>query len=296
MKVTETLGRRAPAVARTIRNRYRNRTGRGPRAVFAGILDGERLWLALDREAGEPALVDVATGELLHPECDLPQGHADTEPGFRSVRWPLSGVLPVSDGAEVEVVAIRDPGGRATRETVRVATLPDPAGPNRTLDSDDERWQFVLVRDPRGALRVRRRARPPVARVVEAQYVNRSAAITVESLGRDFSNLLLLDPKQRVILACLPMEATDRGFRRVVVDEDVPTQPGPYLAAFGTPEDHIPIVRRNNDLAIVEPSSALLPVIIEPGGDEDSVRLRYGPEGTLRFVRPQPGPPKVTPA
>ena len=73
-------------------------------------------------------------------------------------------------------------------------------------------------------------------------------------------------------------------------------EPGAYLAAFGTPEDHVPIVRRDNDLFIIDPSSAMLPVIIEPGGDEDSVRVRYGPEGILRFVRPQPEPPKETTA
>ena len=92
------------------------------------------------------------------------------------------------------------------------------------------------------------------------------------------------------------MEATDRGFRRVVVDEDVPAGPGHYLAAFGTPDDHVPIVRRDNDLFITDPSSAMLPVIIEPGGDDDSVRVRYGPEGLLRFVRPQPDPLKGTTA
>ena len=296
MNVTETLGHRARTVARRTRDHYRTRTGRGPRAVFAGILDGERLWLALDRGVGAPALVDLATGDLLHPESDLPDGHADTEPGIQSVRWPLSGVVPFSDGAEVEVVAVRDGGRESTSETVRVERLPAPVGPNRTLDSDDDRWQFILVRGPGGALRVRRRARPPVARVIEAQYVNRSAALTVESLGRESADLLLLDRRQRVVLARLPMEVTDRGFRRVVVDQDVPAEPGAYSAAFGTPEDHVPIVRRDNDLFIADPSSAMLPVIIEPGGDEDSVRVRYGPEGMLRFVRPEPEPLKETTA
>jgi hypothetical protein len=290
------LERPARSVARRARDRYRNRTGRGPRVVYAGILDGERLWLALDREAGEPALVDCATGELIRPESDLPEGHADTEPGFRSVRWPLSDVLPVSDGAEVEVVAVRDSGGQVTTEIVRVQTLPEPVGPNRTLDSDEDGWQFILIRERKGALRVRRRARPPVARVVEARHVNRNAAITVESLGRDSADLLLLDRTQQFVLAQLPMQATDLGFRRVVVDDDVPTEPGPYFAAFGTPEDHVPIVRRDNDLFIIDPSSALLPVIIKPGSDGDAVRLRFGPEGMLRFVRPLPEPLKETTA
>jgi hypothetical protein len=294
VKTVGPLERRARSLARRTRDHFRNRTGRGPRAVFAGILDGERLWLALDREAGQPALVDLATGELMRPESDLPQGHDEIEPDYRSVRWPLSRVLPDSDGAEAEVVAVGDDG--ATWETVRVVTLPEPPGPNRTLDSDHDGWQFILVRGPRGALRVRRRARPPVSRVVEARYVNRTAAITVEGLGRERGELLLLDRTQSVVLARLPMEATDRGFRRVVVDEDVPTDPGPYFAAFGVPEDHVPIVRRNNDLFITDPSSAMLPVIIEPDGDEDSVRLRYGPEGMLRFVRPQPEPLTEGPA
>ena len=296
MKRFGTLERRARSVARRARNRYRQRTGPGPKAVFAGILDGERLWLALDREAGEPALLDLATGELLHPESDLPEGHSDTEPDFRSVRWPLSGVLPDSDGAEAEVVAVRNRDGHTTTEKVRVRTLPEAAGPNRTLDSDDERWQFILIRGRMGDLRVRRRARPVVSRVVEAEYLHRTAAITVDPLGRESADLLLLDPTQSVVVARLPMEATSRGFRRVVVDEDVPAEPGSYVAEFGTPEDHVPIVRRNNDLFIVDPASAMLPVIIEPGGDEDAVRVRYGPEGILRFVRLQPEPLKETPA
>jgi hypothetical protein len=294
VKFVGTLEQRARSLARRTRDHFRDRTGRGPRAVFAGILDGERLWLALDREAGQPALVDLATEKLLRPYSDLPEGHDETEPDYQSVRWPLSRVLPVSDGAEVEVVAVGDDG--ASYETVRVETLPDPAGPNRTLDSDDPRWQFILVRGPRGALRVRRRARPTVSRVLEARYVDRTAAITVESLGRESADLLLLDRTQRVVLARLPMETTERGFHRVVVDADVPNETGPYLAALGTPGDRVPIVRRDNDLFMADPHSAMLPVIIEPGGDEDSVRLRYGPEGMLRFVRPQPEPPKESPA
>jgi hypothetical protein len=290
------LERRARSVARRVLAVHRNRTARGPRAVYAGILDGERLWLAVDREAGEPALLDVSTGDLVRPVSDLPEGHAETEPSFRSVRWPLSGVLPASADAEFEVVVVRGRDGHATTETVRVETLPDPPGPNRTLDSDDPGWQFILVREPRGALRVRRRQRPSVARVVDAQYVNRTAAITVEPLGRESAELLMLDQAQGVVLARLPMEATDRGFRRVIVDADVPTDPGPYFAAFGTPEDHVPIVRRNNDLFITDPGSALLPVVTEHGGDADAVRLRFGPEGMLRFVRPQPEPLKETTA
>lgn len=285
MKITDPLGAHARNAARVTRNRVRRKLLQWPSAVYANILDGQRLWLALPADAGEPALRDPETGEIIHPVDDLPTGHADTEPGYRSVRWRLDEVLPRADDARLDVVALQGRGQELRPRPVQVTELDQP-GAARALTTPDGAWQFFLGAAG-GTLQVVRGQAARVSRVLDAGFVDRSASITCEADGRMTAELLLLDQDRRPV-ARLPMQRTDRGFERLVRDEDVPREPMSYRVALGSASDHVPVVRRRNELRIVDHLSVLMPLILESGTDHVGARVRFAPDGGLRIVRLDP--------
>ena len=286
MEITTRLESRARAVVRAARHRHRRRTGKGPRAAYANILDGERLWLALDEEAGEPALRHLTTGEILRPVSDLPPGHSDLEPGYRSVRWPLAGALPAEDGATFEVITLPPSGGDP--ELVRVVDL-SPSHAVRHPSTADGEWKFDLERARLGALRVRRLRAQPVARLLRAAFVNRCAVITCETLGRDSADLLLVEAESGELATRLPMVRSDLGFERVIGEDDLPTEPARYRVLLGSDEsDAVPVARRHNDLRIIDPLSVLMPLVISRESGLVAAATRWAPDGTLRIQRVDP--------
>lgn len=108
----------------------RRTSGGGPAASYAGILDGRRLWLAVE---GTPALRDAAG--RLHPLAGDPATGLD---------------LPDGEG-EWDVVCDGEP----------VTIGPFSPSPTTIPPSPDGRWQLDLVRTDAGALRVRRSRRAP---------------------------------------------------------------------------------------------------------------------------------------
>jgi hypothetical protein len=286
VKFSGRLGELARAVPRSgfVRARDRRAAASAPIAVYANILDGARLWLALDRQAGVPALRHVDTGELIRPENDLPPGHADHEPDYRSVRWALDDALPVVDQAVCEVVAL--PSGDGVPRPVRVEELSREYADLHPTTADGA-WKFRLERTPPGILRVRRVRAPQVARVLHAAFVDRCAVITCESLGRGSADLLVMDRDGR-LAARLPMRRTSLGFERVVSEEDVPTEPMRYRLMFGSEEEHVPIARRRNDLAMAEAATVLMPLVVSRDSDIVVARVRYAPDGTLLLARLDP--------
>lgn len=286
MEITERLESRARAVVRAARDRHRRRTGKGPRAAYANILDGERLWLALEEGAGEPALRHLATGEILRPVSDLPPGDSDLEPGYRSVRWPLSDALPAEDGATFEVISLPPSGGDP--ELVRVVELSASHAVRHPTTADGE-WKFDLERAHLGALHVCRLRAQPVTQVLRAAFVNRCAVITCEALGRDSADLLLVETESGELAARLPMVRSDLGFERVIGDDDLPPEPARYRVLFGSDmDDAVPVARRRNDLRIIDPLSVLMPLVISPETGLVAGRTRYAPDGTLRVLRVDP--------
>lgn len=286
MDITGRLESRARAVARAARDRHRRRTGKGPRAAYANILDGERLWLALDEGAGEPALRNPTTGEIVRPVSDLPSGDSDLEPGYRSVRWPLAEVLPVEDGATLEVVALHPSGGAP--ELVRIVELSHSHAARHPASADGE-WKFVLERARLGALLVHRVQAQPVAELLGAAFVDHCAVITCETLGRDSADLLLVETESGEVATRLPMVRSDLGFERVIGEDDLPPEPARYRVLFGSDEtDAVPVARRRNDLRIIDPLSVLMPLVISPESGLVAGRTRYAPDGTLRVLRVDP--------
>jgi hypothetical protein len=279
VKITQRLEGRARTVARAARDLGRG-SASGPRAVYARVLDGERLWLALAAGAGEPALRRVDTGEVVHPDDDLPPGQTDHEPGFRSVRWLLTTVVPEADGAELEVVVHPADGGAPQPV---LGPGPHPESPARADTTPDGRWRFVLDHDPGQVLRVRRVAVPPAARLLSVSVAPGAVTIVCERAGRDHADLLLVDNDDQVA-ARLGADATEGAFTCTLRDADLPTSGG-YRVALGAPDDFVPIFRWHTDINIPDPTNVLLPMFTGEDGDRVSARLRFGAGGALRLQR-----------
>lgn len=281
MKITQRLEGRARTVARAARDLGRGPSG--PQAAYARVLDGERLWLALDAGAGQPALRRVDSGEIVTPTDDLPAEHHTLEPDFRSVRWLLTDLLPEVDGAELEVVATDG----ATTQTV-LGPAPHPESPSRADTTADGRWRFVLDAEPGHVLRVRRTAVAPAVRLRSVSAAHGHVTLVCEGGGREQADLLLLDSDGN-LAAQLPATPVEGGFARTLGDADLPAEPGGYRVALGTPDDHVAVVRRHTDLFTPDPTHVLLPMLTDEDGDRVSGRLRFAPHGALRVQRVAPG-------
>jgi hypothetical protein len=279
VKITQRLEGRARTVARAARDLGRG-SASGPQAVYARVLDGERLWLALEAGVGEPALRRVDTGEIVQPVDDLPPGQADHEPGFRSVRWLLTTVVPEADGAEVEVVVLPEGGGAPQR---LLGPGPHPETPGRADTTPDGRWRFVLDVEPGLVLRVRRTAIAPAARLLSVSTARGAVTIECERAGRDQADLLLVDSDGRVATR-LPTTPTERGVSRTISHADLPASGG-YRVAVGAPDDFVPVWRWHTDLHLPDPTNVLLPMLTDESGDRVSARLRFAAGGALRLQR-----------
>ena len=281
MKITQRLEDRARTAARAARDLARRPLDSGPQAVYARILDGERLWLALDADAGEPALRRTDTHEVVRPDDDLPAGHGAHEPDVRSVRWLLTDVVPEVEGAELDVIVLPAAGGAALAV---LAPEPHPESPARPDTTPDGRWRFVLDSVAGETLRVRRVSVPPASRLRAVSAGPGSVTVVCEHAGRDQADLLLLDV-DRQVAARLPMDRTDAGFERTIRTADLPALAGGYRVVLGSPEDYVLVVRQHSDLHVPDPTAVLLPMLTDDDGDRVSGRLRFAPNGALRLQR-----------
>lgn len=235
-----------------------------PVAAYAGILDGQTLWLAVDATPGTLALRDAA-GDV-HP---LPSDLAEDDPAYRSVRADLLD-LPGDDEAAYDVVLV-PPSGRDPR---LVWIAPFGKLPTRVPPTRDGRWQLGLGRTEEGMLRVRR-SRPAEGLDVLDLAVGEDG-IHVTFVAGHATELRLVEDD--TVLAAYPL-TRDGDRQTAVIDEaSLPEgtgQLGRLLAG------DLPLRRRANDLA--NPNHAvLLPVLF---GDDDPdlarLRLRWSPEGHL---------------
>ncbi len=125
-----------------------------PAAVFAGILDGRRLWVAIESASPAPSdrigLRDPETGRLL----DVPDDDPGDQPGYLSARLDLA-ALPEPPPAVLEVV-VESSGGLTP-----VATPPLPR--HRPAPTPDGRTRFLLARGDDHSLRVRSERVVPAA-------------------------------------------------------------------------------------------------------------------------------------
>jgi hypothetical protein len=120
----------------------------GPTAVYARVLDGDSLWLAVTGTDERAALRHEETGQVVEPDNDAP-----ADPAAASYRWHLPSALPdLAEGQDHDVFQLVTlPSGA----TLRADPLPAVA-PMRTPPTRDGRWQLDVRRRESGALVVRR--------------------------------------------------------------------------------------------------------------------------------------------
>jgi hypothetical protein len=250
-----------------------------PVAAYAGILDGQTLWLAIPAAPGTLALRDE--GGAVHPlASDLPED----DPAYRSVRASLLD-LPGQDDATYDAVLV--PGsGRAPRT---IWTAPLNRGPTRVPPSRSGAWQFSLGRAEDGTLRVRRRRREPGCDVLAMDVTEEGLVLTLAAGDGD---LLVLEDDE--VVATFPVTPLDGAGVALLTEPELPEPRGQLVRlALGTAGARVPLRRWNNDLT--NPGAAvLLPQLHGADPDIPTLRLRYAPDGTLgaRMVgRPEDGAP-----
>lgn len=229
-----------------------------PVSAYAGILDGETLWLAVGAAQGSLALREVGSGQV-HP---LTSDIAEDDPAYRSVRASLLD-LPGDSEAAYDVVL----GSK------QVWSAPFAKGPTRVPQSRDGRWQFALVRTEDGMLRVRRTS--PAAGLDVLDLSVEEDGVRIAFAGTDATELQLVEDE--TVLATYPITRDGDRSVAVVTEPGLPEgtgQLGRWIAG-GTP-----LRRRANDLGNAN-YAVLLPVLFGDDPDLGRLRLRWSPEGDL---------------
>jgi hypothetical protein len=269
----------------------------GPRAVYARVLDGDSLWLAVVGTEERVALRHEVSGEVVEPDNDAP-----ADPAAASYRWHLPSALPDLAETDDHDVFVLVTTGSGTQ--VRAEDLP-PVAPMRTPPTRDGRWQLDVRRREDGTVVVRRERRAPVAEVTfvdddpDGQLVVAFTAPTVE-----VPVMVLTDENGTVVSesAESTVSTDDDGRLTARLDpEVVPPEPERdwFLAVQNRAADEarpVPLVRPRNDAA--RPGFALaLPImwgeVDGPGQRErTSVWVRYQAEGRLCVQRPPAAVPE----
>ena len=181
-----------------------------PVAAFAGILDGQRLWLAVDDAPGSLALRDTGSGDVIAPENEVP---ADDQPGYRAARVDLA-ELPGDADASYDVVLV--PARNSTPKPVWSEPLTAP----RPRPAEDGRTQWRLGRTDEGLLQVHRGAVDEAAELLTVEVSDDGLRLTIAGVG---STLALLADDEPVLT--LPL-AADGDVLTVTIDAaSLPTPP-----------------------------------------------------------------------
>ena len=253
-----------------------------PVASFAGILDGQSLWVAVDLTPGSIALRHTGTGDVVALTNDAP----DDQPAYTSARMDLGG-LAATDGSEAATydVVIVPTSGRSPRPIWSA-----PRQDARVAPARDERTQWGLDRTPEGYLQITRTDLEPTAwltGVVEEADGVRLTIATGDETAADVEVALLAEGEA---LARFPTSATESGLTALLtgaptggpadswaLDEslDVHTR-----VVIGVPGEWVPVRRRHDDLP--DPGrGAPLPPVNLPGSETARIRLRFGGEAFL---------------
>lgn len=236
-----------------------------PATVYAAIVDGEALWVAVEAGPGTLALRPVGGGEVIA----LGDDSADDQPAYTAARLDLTG-LPTSPGPTTYDVVLAPPGPRAPA-VLWTPPLPDPT-PRTARDGVT---RFALHRGPEGALQVTRTTLPDAATVRSVRVGPGVAHLSLAGAG---ATLAALDEQDTVVaswpvvdqVAALTLEPLDglgpQGLRLV----------------SGEPGAWRPVRRRGNDHA--DPGrAAAMPPLFAAGLDEPRARLRWTPQALLQL-------------
>ncbi|MGI8646230.1 MAG: hypothetical protein ACR2JD_07920 [Nocardioides sp.] len=245
----------------------------GARAVYAQVLDGDSLWLAVAGTTERIGLRREGTSEVLEPADDAPPDHTVT-----SLRWHLPIALPGDDGATFEVVTL-------TGTPVRGDALPDQA-PMRTPPSRDGRWQFEVRRREGGAVVVRREVRQRTAEVADTVLTDDGVLVTFSDPGLTDPRLLLVDAAGETV-AETPVTRSDDLLGANLRADDVPRATDVHwFLAVADGSGSVPLVRPRND-NLMPGRSTVLPLLWSDAGESRTlVRLQYQREGRIRVNRP----------
>ena len=244
------------------------RLGRsGPQAVYANILDGRSLWLAVDQK-GSLGVRSRSSREVT-PLVD--DSDAGDEVGA-AVRCELSSIG--WDTADVYGVVLTCPDGK----TRTVRTPPFPSGPVRSPIPSGAQWSYVLQRGRRGALRVARRPSVPVVELVGLGFTEDAIVVT---LGRDAPAAARLTDDGGTEVPVSGKLEDDQVTYRIRPDQ-LPVD-AVYSLMVDTPDGPRPVRRRGH--ALTRPSYALELPVVMAHSSSGSARLaaRFDAAGALRF-------------
>ncbi len=259
--------------------------------VYAEVLDGTTLWLAVEAAPGHLALLRAAPGPgdggrpadpvVLHGDL------VEDDPAYRTVRADL---LPVTEeGAGYDLVLV-PPGGRPPRP---VWIAPDlDRGPVITPPSPGGESRFELTRTEDGTVRLTRRPVPPAHDLLTLSDAGAgidlwigdalpagASGSAVDPLSGLDAELLLLGPDGP--LARFPLTRDDGRWHATITRAGLPdgvaarTQVG-----VGTPEGWLPVRRRRNDLAGAG-DAVLLPMLYGDLDDRPRMKLQWRRGGLL---------------
>jgi hypothetical protein len=256
--------------------------GSRPRAVFAGVLDGRHLWLAVEATPGTLSLRELdegRAGQVIALASDL----VEDDPHFRSVRVDLAD-LPGPVESRYEVV-VASPGDRVERVWTP-ALLPQE--PLTTPPADGVQWH--VGRSPDGTLELARTPAEPGAVLVgiEADLDDPEETVTLHIAGAGLdAELRLVDDQDGAVLLTRPLTHADGVATATLRPDDVPDRIGLSTSVHA---GDLPVRRRANELARPD-TAVLLPQHQSDDGQSVALVYRWLPDGVLRVRRPKSGTP-----
>ena len=235
-----------------------------PVAAFAGVLDGRRLWVAVDAQPGTIALRDTGSGDVVAPPDDADD---DDRPGHLSARLDLTG-LPAGE-ATYDVVVL--PPGTGSP----LAVWTPPLATHRPLRGAAH--QHHLGRAGDGTLRLHRAPAPAAAELTAVSVggggvrlsIAGGTGTTVSLVGDDGTTVSTWTGTRSgddldVVLTVAGLGGADPQLTQVVVGDAL-----------------LPVRRRADGLA--DPGrGAPLPQLDDGDSDRARLRLRWSPHGVLQ--------------
>lgn len=235
-----------------------------PVVAYAGIVDGESLWVAVEARLGTLGLRPAGGGDVVA----LADGSADDQPAYTAACLDLTGLPAGPEPATYDVVL------SAGSRTPVVLWTP-PLTPSTPRTARDGVTQLRLVRGPEGALQVARKRLPDAASLRGATAELGAAHLSLVGAG---PLLAAVDEQGEVVAS---WDVVDQ---RATVTAASLADAAPQLTRLvtGEPGAWRPIRRRGNDLA--DPGKAAqLPPVFAADLDEPRFRLRWSPQAVLQL-------------
>lgn len=250
--------------------RRRDSAADGPAAVFARVIDGDSLWLAIEGHAPGSRVALVHGRESVA----LTDDSGASEDDVLSVRTDLTRLdwTPETDYQ----IRVGSPAGGWV--PLASAELPD-LDPVRTPLSRDGAWRHVLERQGDGTLTLSRHAVAPPVPLTGVTVDGDAIVCTLDVTATSVSDVVLTHDDSEIRLP------VGKG-RFAVTTGDLPPGPGgSFRVSAETSSGRRPVARRHHDLA--KPVRALvLPELVGPD-DEPALRVRFDQDGRLMIRRPE---------